>query len=147
MGMSKPKLHVYIPGLPQKSYEYRRGDSILVYDDDKNAILIDGGESNLFDKMEDYLKKNFTGPDGYAHVTFVLTHWHGDHDCGLKSALESPHIFVDEIFCPPPEELKDVPRDDGYDEYYRAKRRLALAADYNKKVIYFILLNLNIMQL
>lgn len=133
--MAKPKLHIHIPSLPQRSYEYRRGDSILVYDDDRNAILIDGGERELFDQMELYLRKNFTGKDGYAHVTFVLTHWHGDHDCGLRYALESPHIFVDRIYCPDPEELKLVPRDEGYEEYSRAKKRLALAKDYNKEVI------------
>ena len=134
--MAKPKLHIHVPSLPQRSYEYRRGDSILIYDDDKNAILIDGGERELFDQMELYLRKNFTGKDGYAHVTFVLTHWHGDHDCGLRYALESPHIFVDRIYCPDPEELKLIPRDEGYDEYSRAKKRIQLAKEYNKEIIY-----------
>ena len=134
--MGKPKLHVYIPGLPQRSYEYRRGDSILIYDEKKNAVLIDGGEKELFDRMEAFLRKEFTAEDGYAHVTYILTHWHGDHDCGLKYCLESPHIFVDRIYCPPPEELKNVPRDDGYGEYSRAVKRIALAKEYNKEVIY-----------
>ena len=135
--MAKAKLHVYIPGLPQpKTDEQRHGDSILVYDDDKHAVLIDGGESVLFSKMESYLRKNFTAADGYAHVTFILTHWHGDHDCGLKSALESHYIFVDEIYAPDPEELKLVPRDDGNSEYARAMRRIQLAKDLNKKIIY-----------
>lgn len=134
--MAKAKLHVYIPGLSQKSYEYRRGDSIAVYDDDKNCILIDGGEGDLFTKMESWLKKNMMRDDGYAHVTFVLTHWHGDHDCGLRSALNSHNIFVDEIYCPPPEELKNVPRDDGYGEYNRAVKILKIAKDLNKKIIY-----------
>lgn len=130
------KLHVYIPSLPQRSYEYRRGDSILIYDEDKAAVLIDGGERELFDRMEAFLRKNFTGSDGYAHVTQIITHWHGDHDCALKYTLESPHIFVDEIIAPDPEELKNVPRDDGYEEYNRAKKRLALAKDYNKKITF-----------
>ena len=41
-------LHGYIPGLPQKTYEYRRGDSQVIYDDKKSAILIDGGEGDLW---------------------------------------------------------------------------------------------------
>ena len=134
--MAKPKLHVYIPGLPQKSYEYRRGDSILIYDDDKHAILIDGGESDLFSKMETFLRKNFTGDDDYAHITFVLTHWHGDHDCGLKAALYSPHIYVDEIYAPDPAELKLVPNDEGYDEYKRASKIIGYAKELGKKIIY-----------
>ena len=134
--MAKPKLYVHIPSLPQRSYEYRRGDSILVYDEDKHAVLIDGGEKELFDQMEDFLKKNLTQSDGYAHVTFVLTHWHGDHDCGLRYALESHHIYIDEIYCPPTEELKLVPRDEGYSEYSRAMKRIALAKEYNKKIIF-----------
>ena len=134
--MAKPKLHIHIPGLSQRSYEYRRGDSILLYDDDKKAILIDGGEGELFTKMESYLKKNFMQPDGYAHVTFVLTHWHEDHDCGLKAALRSPHVYVDEIYCPDPEELKLVPRDEGYSEYSRAVKILQIAKDLKKKITY-----------
>lgn len=133
--MGKPKLHVYIPSLPQKSYEYRRGDSIAIYDDNQNIILIDGGEGDLFTRMETFLK-TMKRSDGYAHVCFVLTHWHADHDNGLKNALNSPHIFVDEIYCPPPEELKDVPKDEGLDEYKRAVKILGLAKDLNKKIIY-----------
>ena len=134
--MPKPKLHIHIPSLPQRSYEYRRGDSILIYDDDRNAILIDGGEKELFDQMESYLRKNFTAKDGYAHVTFVLTHWHGDHDCGLRAALYSPHIFVDEIYAPDPADLKLVPNDDGYDEYNRAVKIIGYAKELGKKIIY-----------
>ena len=134
--MAKPKLHIHIPSLPQRSYEYRRGDSILIYDDDKHAVLIDGGEPELFSQMENYLREHFTGLDGYAHVTQVITHWHGDHDCALKYTLESPHIFVDEIFCPPPEELKLVPRDDGYEEYTRAQKRIRQAKELGKKIVH-----------
>ena len=134
--MAKPKLHIHIPSLPQRSYEYRRGDSTLIYDDDKHAVLLDGGEPELFDQMENFLRKNLTRDDGYAHVTQVITHWHGDHDCALRYALESPHIFVDEIFCPPPEELKLVPRDDGYEEYTRAQKRIKQAKELGKKIVY-----------
>lgn len=129
--MAKPKLFVYIPSLPQRNYEYRRGDSILIYDEDNKAILIDGGESELFDQMIRFMKKK-----GIRNVTFVLTHWHIDHDCGLKAALKSSDVFVDEIYCPPPEELKLVPRDDGYSEYNRAVKIIQLAKDLKKKIVY-----------
>ena len=82
-------LHVYIPGLAQKSYEYRRGDSQVIYDDQKHAVLIDGGEGDLWSKMRAFLEKN-----GLKHVTFVLSHWHPDHDCGLRYALESSYVIV-----------------------------------------------------
>ncbi len=134
--MAKPKIHVYIPSLPQRSYEYRRGDSILIYDDDKNAVLIDGGERELFDKMEAWAKKHLMRDDGWVHVTQVLTHWHGDHDCAVRYALESGIIKVDELYCPPPEELKLVPRDEGYDEYSRAVKIIKMAQDRNKKIVY-----------
>lgn len=134
--MAKPKIHVYIPSLPQRSYEYRKGDSVLVYDDDKKAVLVDGGMGELFQQMESYLRKNFMQSDGYAHVSFYLTHWHGDHYCGLRHALESPHIFVDEIYCPDPAELKLIPNDDGYAEYNAAQKVLNLARELNKKIIY-----------
>lgn len=129
--MSKPKLHMYIPSLPQKDYEYRRGDSILVYDDDKHAILIDGGEGDLFNNMVAFMKKK-----EIRHVCFILTHWHSDHDNGLLNALNSSWIVVDEIYAPNPEELKLVPKDCGYDEYNRAIRRLNKAKDLGKKIVF-----------
>ena len=135
--MAKPKLHVYIPSLPQRSYEYRRGDSILIYDDDKHAILIDGGERELFDKMESFLRNNgFVGSDGYAHVTQIITHWHPDHDIALKYTLESPHVFVDKVIAPDPAELKLVPRDEGYSEYSRAISRINQAKALKKPIEY-----------
>ena len=134
--MAKPKLHIHFPSLPQRSYEYRRGLSTLIYDDKKRAVLVDGGEGEFFDQMENYLRKNLTGEDEYAHVTFVLTHWHDDHYCGLRNALNSPHIFVDEIYCPDPAELKSIPKDDGYAEYNAAQKVLNLARELNKKIIY-----------
>lgn len=130
--MSKPKLHIFVPGLPQPERgEERHGDSILVYDDDKNAVLIDGGEWPLFEKTRNEMKRL-----GIKHVCFVLTHWHGDHDCGLKFALEDPYIIVDEIYAPNPNELKLVPKDEGYDEYNRAVRRINLAKELKKKIVY-----------
>ena len=134
--MPKPKLHIHFPSLPQRSYECRHGLSTLIYDDKKRAVLVDGGEGEFFDQMENYLRKNLTGEDEYAHVTFVLTHWHGDHYCGLRNALNSPHIFVDEIYCPDPAELKSIPKDDGYAEYNAAQKVLNLARELNKKIIY-----------
>ena len=130
--MSKPKLHIFVPGLPQPERgEERHGDSVLVYDDDKNAVLIDGGEWPLFEKTRNEMKRL-----GIKHVCFILTHWHGDHDCGLKFALEDPYIIVDEIYAPNPNELKLVPKDEGYDEYNRAVRRINLAKELKKKVVY-----------
>lgn len=129
--MAKPKLHIFIPSLPQKDYEYRRGDSVLVYDDEKHAVLIDGGEWDLFVKMRDELKRL-----GIRHVCFILTHWHGDHDCGLKYALQDSWIIVDEIYAPNPEELKLLPKDEGYSEYERAIRRVNLAKDLKKTIKY-----------
>lgn len=129
--MAKPKLHIFIPGLPQRDYEYRRGDSVLVYDDLGNAILIDGGEWELFVVMLAFMKKK-----GIKHICYILTHWHGDHDCGLKYVLEDPYIIVDEIFAPNPEELKLVPKDGGYNEYKRAMRRINQAKELKKKIVY-----------
>ena len=129
--MAKPKLHIHIPGLSQRSYEYRRGDSILVYDEQKNAVLIDGGEGELFDKQKSFMQKN-----GIQHVCFILTHWHQDHDCGLKAALRDPYIIVDEIYAPDPAELKLVPKDEGYAEHKRAMTIIDFAKELGKKIVY-----------
>ena len=61
--MAKPKLYIHFPSLPQRSYEYRRGLSTLIYDDKKRAVLVDGGEGEFFDQMENYLRKNLSGED------------------------------------------------------------------------------------
>lgn len=127
--MSKTKLHAHIPGLPQKSHEFRLGDSQIVYDDDKNAILIDGGEGDLWKKMLAFIKGN-----GLNHVTFILTHWHPDHDCALRAALESPDIIVDKIYAPPLWELRTIP--DGVGEYRRGAQIIGLARDLGKAIVY-----------
>lgn len=129
--MAKPKLYLHIPSLPQKSYEYRRGDSILVYDENKKAVLIDGGEGDFFENQKSFMKKN-----GIQHVCFINTHWHQDHDNGLKAALRDPYIIVDEIYAPDPEELLLVQKDCGYDEYKRAKKILDYAHELKKKVVF-----------
>ena len=127
--MAKKKLHVHVPSLPQKTYEFARGDSQVVYDDDKNAILIDGGQGELFTKMAAFLKKK-----GIKHVTFVLTHWHPDHDCALRSALQSPDIIIDKIYAPPLWELNTIP--DGVGEYRRGAQIIGLARELKKEIVY-----------
>ena len=122
-------LHIHIPSLPQKSYEYRRGDSTVVYDDDKHAILIDGGEGDLWKKMRSFLESK-----ELQHVTFVLSHWHPDHDCALRSALESSYVIVDKIYCPPIWELNTIP--DGTGDYRRAAAIIGLARNLGKEIVY-----------
>ena len=122
-------LHIHIPSLPQKSYEYRRGDSTVVYDDDKHAVLIDGGEGDLWKRMRAFLEDK-----GLQHVTFVLSHWHPDHDCALRSALESSYVIVDKIYCPPIHELQSIP--DGVGDYRRAAAIIGLARNLGKEIVY-----------
>ena len=122
-------LYGYIPGLPQKSYEYRRGDSTVIYDDQKHAILIDGGEGDYWKQTRAYLEEK-----GLRHVTFVLSHWHPDHDCALRSALESSYVIVDKIYCPPIWELNTIP--DGVGDYRRAAAIIGLARELDKEIVY-----------
>ncbi len=122
-------LHIHIPSLPQKSYEYRRGDSTVVYNDKKHAILIDGGEGDLWKQMRSFLESK-----GLQHVTFVLSHWHPDHDCALRSALESSYVIVDKIYCPPIWELQTIP--DGTGDYRRAAAIIGLARNLGKEIVY-----------
>ena len=122
-------LHIHIPSQPQKSYEYRRGDSTVVYDDKKHVILIDGGEGDLWKKMRKFLEDK-----GLQHVTFVLSHWHPDHDCALRSALESSYVIVDKIYCPPIHELQSIP--DGTGDYRRAAAIIGLARNLGKEIVY-----------
>lgn len=123
-------IKIYIPGLPQKSYEYRRGDAQVIHDDKKNAIVIDGGEPELCNKIVAYCKNV-----GISHITYILTHWHEDHDAGMKQLLESS-LVVDKIYCPPPSEVRTLTSDDGIAEYNRAMRRISLAKSLKKEIIY-----------
>lgn len=122
-------LHIHIPSLPQKSDEYRRGDSTVVYDDNKHAILIDGGEGDYWKQTRAFLEDK-----GLKHVTFVLSHWHPDHDCALRSALESSYVVVDKIYCPPIWELNTIP--DGVGDYRRAAAIIGLARELDKEIVY-----------
>ena len=122
---------IYIPGLPLKSYEFRRGDSQIIHDDDKHAIVIDGGESDLYLKLFSYCKSH-----GITHVTFVLTHWHYDHDAGLKAFLDVSGICVDKIYCPPESELAGLEESGVSEDRARAKRRISLAKSLDKTIIY-----------
>ena len=122
-------LHIHIPSLPQRKEEYRRGDSTVIYDDNKHAILIDGGEGDLWKKMRSFLEDK-----GLQHVTFVLSHWHPDHDCALRSALESSYVIVDKIYCPPIWELQTIP--DGVGDYRRAAAIIGLAHELKKEIVY-----------
>ena len=122
-------LHIHIPSLPQQKEEYRRGDATIVYDDQKHAILIDGGEGDYWKQTRAYLESK-----GLKHVTFVLSHWHPDHDCALRSALESSYVIVDKIYCPPIWELNTIP--DGTSDYRRAAAIIGLARNLDKTIVY-----------
>ena len=123
-------LHVWIPAMPQKSYAYRRGDAQIIYDDNHSAIVIDGGEEFICNQLISFCKSH-----GITHVTYILSHWHPDHDRGLKLFLESS-IIVDVIYCPPPADLKKTRDSDAAGDYSRAISRLDLAKRYNKKIVY-----------
>ena len=123
-------LHVWIPAMPQKSYAYRRGDAQIIYDDNHSAIVIDGGEEFICNQLISFCKSH-----GITHVTYILSHWHPDHDCGLKLFLESS-IVIDVIYCPPPADLKKTKDSDAVGDYSRAISRLDLAKKYNKKIVY-----------
>lgn len=122
---------IYVPGLPLKSYEYRRGDAQIIHDDKKNAIVIDGGEPDLCNKLIAYCRKV-----GITHITYVLTHWHVDHDKGMQLFLDVSGIFVDRIYCPPPSELKGLQESGVTDDYSRACRRIAQAEKLRKPIVY-----------
>ena len=122
---------IYIPGLSLRSYEFRRGDAQIIHDDRKNAIVIDGGESDLCNKLIAYCRSK-----GITHVTYILTHWHIDHDAGMKQFLEVSGICVDHIYCPPPSELKGLQESGSGDDYNRACRRIALAQKLRKVITY-----------
>ena len=123
-------ISVYIPGLSVQSYERTKGDAQVIYDSQKNAIIIDAGQYDLSNQLFSFCKKV-----GIKHATYILTHWHGDHDAGLDASLYSD-IIIDAIYCPPAEEVKTLTRDYGPTEYARALKRLNTANYYKKKVIY-----------
>ena len=85
------KITIWIPSMPQKSYAYRRGDCQVIHDDNHNCIIIDGGEDFLCDKAIAYCKAH-----GITHITYILSHWHYDHDRGMKLLLDSS-LIVDRI--------------------------------------------------
>lgn len=123
-------ISIYIPGLSVQSYDRTRGDAQVIYDSKKNAIIIDAGQSELSTQLFAFCRKT-----GITHATYILTHWHGDHDAGMEAILNSS-IIVDRIYCPPPEEVKKLVKDDGVTEYNRATRRLNLAKSLGKVFVY-----------
>ena len=124
------KITIWIPSMPQKSYPYRRGDCQVIHDDGKNCIIIDGGEDFLCDKAIAYCKNH-----GISHITYILSHWHYDHDRGMKLLLESS-LIVDKIYCPPPSDLTKLRDSDARDDYSRASQRIAQATNMHKSITY-----------
>lgn len=124
------KITIFIPPLPQKSYAYRRGDAQIIHDDEKNAIVIDGGEDALCNEIIKYCKSH-----GITHITYILSHWHYDHDRGMKLLLDSS-IIVDKIYCPPPADLTKLRDSDARDDYSRAMQRIAQANNLKKSITY-----------
>jgi len=122
---------VYIPGLPQRDYEFRRGDAQIIHDEKGNAIVIDGGEPDLYKKLFTYCKNH-----GIRNVTYILTHWHIDHDTGLQAFLDVSGIFVDKIYCPPPSELKGLQEKGVSSDYNRACTRINNAKNLKKTIVY-----------
>ena len=124
------KITIWIPSMPQKSYAYRRGDAQIIHDDNKNAIVIDGGEDFLCDQIIKYCKNH-----GITNITYILSHWHYDHDRGMKLLLESS-LIVDKIYCPPPADLTQLRDSDARDDYSRASQRIAQATNMHKSIVY-----------
>ena len=124
------KITIWIPSMPQKSYAYRRGDCQVIHDDNKNCIIIDGGEDYLCDQAIRYCKNH-----GISHITYILSHWHYDHDRGMKLLLDSS-IIVDKIYCPPPSDLTKLRDSDARDDYSRAKGRIGQAEGLKKSIVY-----------
>ena len=124
------KITIWIPSMPQKSYAYRRGDCQVIHDDNKNCIIIDGGEDYLCDQAISYCKNH-----GISHITYILSHWHYDHDRGMKLLLDSS-LIVDKIYCPPPSDLTKLRDSDAKDDYSRAKGRIGQAEGLKKSIVY-----------
>ena len=124
------KITIWIPSMPQRSYSYRRGDCQVIHDDNHNCIIIDGGEDFLCDQAIAYCKAH-----GISHITYILSHWHYDHDRGMKLLLESS-LIVDKIYCPPPADLTKLRDSDARDDYSRASQRIAQATNMHKSITY-----------
>lgn len=124
------KITIWIPSMPQRSYSYRRGDCQVIHDDNKNCIIIDGGEDYLCDQAIAYCKAH-----GISHITYILSHWHYDHDRGMKLLLDSS-LVVDKIYCPPPADLTKLRDSDARDDYSRAMGRIAQANNLKKSITY-----------
>jgi len=116
--------------MPQRSYSYRRGDCQVIHDDNANCIIIDGGEDDLCNKAISYCKSH-----GISHITYILSHWHYDHDRGMKLLLDSS-LIVDRICCPPPSDLTKLRDSDARDDYSRASQRIAQATNLKKPITY-----------
>lgn len=124
------KITIFIPPLSQRSYAYRRGDAQIIHDDSNHAIVIDGGEDALCNEIIKYCKSH-----GITHITYILSHWHYDHDRGMKLLLDSS-IIVDKIYCPPPADLTKLRDSDARDDYTRAMQRIAQANNLKKSITY-----------
>lgn len=124
------KITIWIPSMPQRSYSYRRGDCQVIHDDNHNCIIIDGGEDFLCDQAIAYCKAH-----GISHITYILSHWHYDHDRGMKLLLDSS-LIVDSIYCPPPSDLNKLRDSDARDDYSRAMGRIAQANNLHKSIVY-----------
>lgn len=124
------KITIFIPPLPQRSYAYRRGDAQIIHDDSNHAIVIDGGEDALCNEIIKYCKAH-----GITNITYILSHWHYDHDRGMKLLLDSS-IIVDKIYCPPPADLTKLRDSDARDDYSRAMQRIAQANNLKKSITY-----------
>ena len=124
------KITIWIPSMPQRSYSYRRGDCQVIHDDNANCIIIDGGEDDICNKAISYCKSH-----GITHITYILSHWHYDHDRGMKLLLDSS-LIVDKIYCPPPSDLTKLRDSDARDDYSRASQRIAQATNLKKPITY-----------
>ena len=123
-------IKIWIPSMPQRSYAYRQGDAQIIHDDKGHAIVIDGGEDALCNQIIRYCKNN-----GISHITYILSHWHYDHDRGMKLLLDSS-LIVDKIYCPPPSDLTKLRDSDARDDYSRAMTRIAQAKNLSKPISY-----------
>lgn len=85
------------------------GDCILI-EDNKNYVLIDGGEDIYSSQVLDYLEER-----GIDHInTIIFTHTHKDHTDGLYSILNTEDIQVDNVIgvkLPPPSLVREKPED------------------------------------